>query len=156
MPVFPEERGAALHGASPDSNILSLMTAYCDSIDRGDLDGCAELFANGSWGIAGDLAEGSEAVRAVLNNVTLYDGTPRTRHLMSNVLITVDASGEKAVATSCLTVMQCVPPTFPLQTIFVGTYNDVFALQDGEWVFRERVIVPDLVGDMSCHRSDMA
>jgi hypothetical protein len=138
-----------------EQRILALMAEYCDSIDRGDLDACAALFRGGRWGIAGDLAEGEAAVRALLANVTLYDGLPLTRHLMSNVLIEVAADGDQATARSCIMVMQAVPPDFPLQPIFIGSYHDVFAREAEQWYFRERVIVPDLVGDLSRHRSDM-
>lgn len=139
-----------------EQQILALMAEYCDSIDRGDLDGCAALFRNGRWGIVGQLAEGTAAVRALLANVTLYDGIPRTRHLMSNVRIDVAADGRHATARSCLMVMQGVPPDFPVQAIFVGTYHDEFVLEAGQWRFVERAIHPDLVGDLSRHRSDMA
>ena len=135
--------------------ILALMAEYCDSIDRGDLDGCAALFRGGRWGIAGQLAEGEAAVRALLANVTLYDGVPRTRHLMSNVLIDVAADGNHASGRSCIMVMQAVPPDFALQAIFIGSYHDVFVREGEQWCFRERVIVPDLIGDLSRHRSDM-
>jgi SnoaL-like domain len=147
--------GAAAMGAA-ERRILALMKEYCDSIDRGDLDACAALFRGGRWGIAGNLAEGEIAVRAQLANVTLYDGQPRTRHLMSNVLIEVAADGAQATARSCLMVMQGVPPDFPLQPIFIGSYHDVFAREGEQWHFRERVIFPDLIGDLSRHRSDMA
>lgn len=138
-----------------EHRILALMAEYCDSIDRGDLDACAALFRGGRWGIAGDLAEGEAAVRALLANVTLYDGVPLTRHLMSNVLIEVASDGDRATARSCIMVMQAVPPDFPLQPIFIGSYRDVFVREAGQWRFRERVIVPDLIGDLSRHRSDM-
>lgn len=138
-----------------EQSILALMAEYCDSIDRGDLDGCAALFRNGRWGIAGQLAEGEAAVRALLANVTLYDGLPLTRHLMSNVLIEVAADGDHASARSCIMVMQAVPPDFALQAIFIGSYRDSFVREKQQWCFRERVIVPDLVGDLSRHRSDM-
>lgn len=133
--------------------VLALMGEYCDSIDRGDLADCAALFDNGAWGIEGDLAVGRDAVKAVLDNVTLYDGKPMTRHLMSNVMIAVD--GVTASATSCITVMQGLSD-FPLQAIFIGSYFDSFEREDGRWRFRERRIVPNLVGDLSRHRSDMA
>ncbi|MEL7046638.1 MAG: nuclear transport factor 2 family protein [Pseudomonadota bacterium] len=133
--------------------ILALMGEYCDSIDRGDLAGCAALFADGAWGIEGDLAHGADAVMAVLDNVTLYDGRPMTRHLMSNVHITVDGDGARA--QSCITVMQGLED-FPLQAIFIGTYFDSFEQREGQWIWRERRIVPDLVGDLSRHRGDMA
>ncbi|MEM1189288.1 MAG: nuclear transport factor 2 family protein [Pseudomonadota bacterium] len=133
--------------------ILALMSEYCDSIDRGDLGDCAALFAEGAWGIEGDLAHGADAVKALLDNVTLYDGRPMTRHLMSNVRITVQGDG--AQAQSCITVMQGLED-FPLQAIFIGTYFDSFSRGDGGWVWRERRIVPDLIGDLSRHRRDMA
>lgn len=139
-----------------EQEILGLLAEYCDSVDRGDLDGFAGLFAEGEWGIAGDLAAGAAAVRAVLDNVIIYEGTPNTRHLMSNVQIAVAENGESATARCCITVMQCVPGDFPLQAIFIGTYHDKLRKRDGRWQFVERVIVPDLVGDMSRHRSDMA
>lgn len=136
--------------------ILDLMNEYCDSIDRGDLAATAALFAQGSWGIAGDLATGSDSVLAVLGNVTLYDGVPLTRHLMSNVRIRVAEDALSAHASSCITVMQGIPGRFPLQAIFIGSYADEFAFVAQQWVFRSRVISPDLVGDLSFHRSDMA
>ncbi|MGL6224092.1 MAG: nuclear transport factor 2 family protein [Steroidobacteraceae bacterium] len=145
----------ALVTGRAEQRILALMTEYCDSIDRGDLDACAALFRGGRWGIAGHLAEGETAVRALLANVTLYDGLPLTRHLMSNVLIQVAADGGHATARSCIMVMQGVAPDFPLQPIFIGSYHDIFVRETEQWCFRERVIVPDLVGDLSRHRSDL-
>lgn len=141
---------------SEERAILSLLGEYCDSIDRGDLDACAALFAEGAWGIAGDLAEGADAVRAVLDNVILYDGIPQTRHLMSNLVIDTAPDGQSATATCCITVMQGVQGQFPLQAIFIGTYHDRLHKQGNAWTFTERVIVPDLVGDMAFHRGDMA
>jgi hypothetical protein len=139
-----------------ERDILDLLCEYCDSVDRGDLDAFAALFADGAWGIAGDLAEGAAAVRTVLDNVILYDGIPNTRHLMTNLQIVVDPGGMEARARCCITVMQSVPGDFPLQPIFIGTYDDRFRKQHGSWSFTQRVITPDLVGDMSRHRSDMA
>ncbi len=142
--------------ASDEQAITALLCEYCDSIDRGDLDGCAALFAHGAWGLVGDLAYGSEAVRAELDNVTLYNGLPCTRHLMSNLQVAIDEDGRTATARCCITVMQCVPGEFPLQAIFIGSYRDRLVKESGRWVFAERVITPDLVGDMSRHRADMA
>lgn len=139
-----------------EAAILDLMCTYCDTIDRGKLGACAALFSQGAWGIIGDLAHGSDAVMAQLDNVTLYDGIPLTRHLMTNVNIKLADDGQSASASSCITVMQGVPEQFPLQAIFIGSYADSFVCIDGEWVFKERAITPDLVGNMAFHRSDMA
>jgi len=136
--------------------VTELMTQYCDLIDCGDLAGCAALFEKGAWGIVGALAQGAAQVSAQLDNVTLYDGKPNTRHLLSNVAINIESSGQAATAKSCITVMQHVPDDFAMQAIFIGTYHDTFAKDGGAWYFVERAITPDLIGDMSRHRADMA
>ena len=139
--------------------IRRLLNEYCYSIDRGDLDGFADLFANGSFEVIGDPAGpavGAEAVRRVLDNVTLYDGKTHTKHVLSNVLIDVSEDGETAVAESYITLYQGLPPDFPLQAIFIGHYHDCFERARGEWQFASRRISPDLIGDLSRHRADMA
>ena len=134
------------------------MNDYCRLIDVGDIEGFARLFERGSWGVEGEPggpAVGAAQVRERLSAVPLYDGLPRTMHLMSNVDIAID-SDTSAYATSVITVMQAVPPQFPLQAIFVGRYPDRFMRDGDEWYFEERVIEARLVGDMSFHRPDMA
>lgn len=138
--------------------ILALMNEYCFAVDRGDLDGFANLFSRGSFEIEGDPGGpmvGSDAVRAMLDNVTLYDGVPHSKHVMSNVQIEVDDSGDTASAQCYLTVFQAVPD-FPLQPIFMGHYRDKFARDENGWYFTHRLIGSILVGDLSRHRADMA
>jgi hypothetical protein len=137
--------------------ILKLMNEYCYRVDTGDLDGFAALFENGSFQVLGDPAgalNGSEAVRGMLQNVTLYDGKPQSKHVMSNVQIEVD--GDSATAQCYITVFQAVAPDFPLQPIFIGHYFDRFEKGANGWYFRNREISPDLIGDLSRHRADMA
>ena len=139
--------------------IERLLNAYCYRIDAGDIAGFAELFANGRWGMVGDpagFAHGSEAVRSVLDSVILYDGVPRTRHLLTNVDIRIAADNCSATAQCYVTVMQAVPPDFPLQTIFAGRYCDEFVRRDGRWEFTSREIHAELLGDLSRHRADMS
>jgi len=140
-------------------SVNRLMNEYCYAIDRGDLDGFANLFANGRFEIIGDPGgpmRGSEAVRRMLDNVTLYDGKPNTKHVMSNLQIDVSEDGRSAVAECYITVFQGLPPDFPLQPIFLGHYQDKFEEIDGAWRFSSRRISPDLIGDLSRHRADMA
>ena len=141
------------------ATILRLMNEYCFRIDAGDLDGFAGLFEHGSFHVRGDPAgahHGSAAVRGLLVNVTLYDAKPHTKHVMSNVQIDVDESGNSATAQSYITVFQALPPDFPLQAIFIGHYYDVFEQSGDGWRFKSREISPDLIGDLSRHRADMA
>lgn len=139
--------------------IEHLMAEYCLRIDGGDFEGFAQLFEHGSWTVLGDPNggdHGSEAVLATLQNVIRYDGKPNTKHVMSNVLIDIHENKQIASAQCYITVFQAVPPEFPLQAIFIGHYNDRFERLNGEWCIRSRDISPDLPGDLSFHRSDMA
>lgn len=139
-----------------DREILRLMNEYCFRIDEGDVDGFAELFRHGTWEVLGDPgggATGREAVRAALADLVLYDGKPRTKHVMTNVQIDIEPGGQRATARCYVTVFQAVPPDFPLQPIFAGYYRDRFVCEDGEWRFEHRAISADLVGDLGRHRA---
>jgi len=139
--------------------ILRLMQAYCYRVDAGDLAGFAALFAHGTWEVIGDPRggdTGTEAVLRTLGNVILYDGKPLTKHFMSNVDIDIADSGDAASAQCYIVVFQAVPPDFPLQAIFAGHYRDHFEKSGGAWRFVRRSISPDLLGDLSRHRADMA
>jgi len=143
----------------PKKAILRLMNEYCYRIDAGDLEGFAALFEQGSFGIIGDPSGpdvGKEALLKTLQNVILYDGKPRTKHVMSNVQIDLDETGNTASAQCYLFVFQAVPPDFPLQAIFGGHYHDRFEKDASGWHFVSREISPDLLGDLSRHRADMA
>jgi len=138
--------------------ILRLMNEYCYRVDRGDLEGFAALFEHGSFGIIGDPDGpdvGSEAVLKTLQNVILYEGKPQTKHVMSNVQIDLDESGTRASAQCYIFVFQALPE-FPLQAIFGGHYHDRFEKAASGWRFVSRDISPDLLGDLSHHRADMA
>jgi hypothetical protein len=139
--------------------ILRLMNEYCYRIDAGDIEGFASLFERGSFHVLGDPSGpdvGKDAVLETLQNVILYDGRPRTQHVMSNLLIDVNESGIEATAQCYITVFQALPPDFPMQPIFGGHYHDRFARDESGWHFASREISPDLLGDLSRHRADMA
>jgi ketosteroid isomerase-like protein len=132
--------------------IRALIHEYAERIDVGDLDGLAALFADATWGSPGRGAplRGTEQVRRVYDGVILYDGTPCTKHVISNVTIELDDRGTAAAARSYFTVLQA-RPDFPLQAIIAGRYHDRFELADGSWRFADRQIIPDLIGDLSRH-----
>jgi hypothetical protein len=54
------------------------------------------------------------------------------------------------VARSYFTVFQALPD-FPLQPIIAGRYHDAFERVDGTWRFADRLILSDLIGDLSRH-----
>lgn len=133
--------------------IQALIFTYAERIDAGDLAGVAALFEHATYrSERGGAYRGSAAVRDVLTRlVRLYDdGTPRTRHVTSNLVIELDEAGGTATARSYFTVLQAVDG-LALQPIVAGRYRDRFLRVEGIWRFDDRLIFMDLVGDLSRH-----
>jgi len=134
--------------------IQALVHRYCLLIDRGDFAGVGALFAAADLQYADDgpvFRNDPAAIARMLSAfVRVYEcGTPRTRHLSSNIIVEPLADGA-AQATSAVTVLQAAPG-LPLQPIICGRYDDRFAKQDGAWRFAARRFHADLSGDLSAH-----
>jgi len=135
-----------------EQRVRALVIAYAERLDAGDLDGVAALFEHAvvHSGRLGDL-HGSAAVRGMYEPVVIYDdGTPRTKHVLGNLQISVDESGETAESRCNFTVLQAAPDA-PLQPVLAGRYHDRFVRDGDEWRYAERTIIPDLMGDLSLH-----
>ncbi len=132
--------------------ITALIHTYAERLDAGDLDGVAALFADATWRSPGrpEPLRGAVAVRRAYDAVILYDGVPCTKHVVSNVTVTPGEETTTATARSYFTVLQA-RPDFPLQPIIAGRYHDAFACAGGVWRFSDRLILPDLLGDLSRH-----
>ena len=133
--------------------IERLLYAYSDTIDRGDFESTAQLFgADGLYGMVGSAAaQGAQQVLATFQrSVRLYDGVPRTRHIVTNVVIDVEPGATSGTARSYVNVLH-QPPDSPLIPIAAGTYHDRVHLVDGQWLFAERRMHIELVGDMTTH-----
>jgi hypothetical protein len=134
--------------------IETLIMTYAERVDLGDFAGVADLFDGATYRSAlGDDVMVQGGRDAVLNNfetlVRRYpDGTPRTKHVTTNVMVEVD--GDTATARSYYTVMQQTE-VLALQPIICGRYHDAFAKQGGAWRFTDRLIFSDLIGDLSQH-----
>jgi 3-phenylpropionate/cinnamic acid dioxygenase small subunit len=137
---------------SDEQAILALIHAYAERLDDGDLDGVAALFADATWRSPAreEPLRGASAVRRAYDGVLLYDGRPSTKHVITNVTIEIAADAMTARARSYFTVLQA-RPELPLQPIICGRYHDVFARGAGGWRFADRLILPDLIGDLSRH-----
>jgi SnoaL-like domain len=131
--------------------ITALVMAYAERLDAGDLDGVAALFAHATWRSPGRVEplRGAAVVRGAYDGVLLYDGVPSTRHVVTNLVVEIDAP-DRARARSYFTVFQA-RPDFPLQPIICGRYHDVFERVAGAWRFADRLILPDLIGDLKHH-----
>jgi 3-phenylpropionate/cinnamic acid dioxygenase small subunit len=133
--------------------IEALIYGYAERIDAGDLAGVAALFDGAVYrSDRGGRYEGSAAVGEVLTRlVKLHaDGTPRTKHVTTNVVVEIDEAAGTATARSYFTVFQQTAAV-PLQPIVAGRYHDRFARAAGGWRFTERLIYMDLVGDLHDH-----
>ncbi len=74
------------------------MNEYCFRIDAGDKEGFAGCLSMALFCCRGDPGggdTGTAAVLKMLENVILYDGKTHTKHVMSNVQIEIDASGDR-------------------------------------------------------------
>jgi hypothetical protein len=69
--------------------------------------------------------------------------------VITNLVVEHEDGATHATARSYFTVMQAHEGV--LQPIIAGRYQDQFENVDGEWRFAERIIHPDLQGDLSHH-----
>ncbi|HEY2239071.1 MAG TPA: nuclear transport factor 2 family protein [Streptosporangiaceae bacterium] len=134
--------------------IANLIARYAFVTDDGDFAALGDLFAQGSFALNGGPAvHGAAAVTALAERVlqTYPDGTPRTRHVATNLLIDIDEPAGSARSRSYFTVFQSLPE-FPLQPIAAGRYRDRFTRDgDGGWRFAERAVSTDFTGDTRHH-----
>lgn len=132
--------------------IENLIYTYAERMDAGDLAGVARLFEHADYRAGDGPALGWQEVERVNRELVILheDGTPRTKHLTTNVRVELDEAGGTATAHSYFTVLQGVDGA-PLQPIVAGRYQDRFEHVDGAWRFAERRIHIDLVGDLTRH-----
>lgn len=134
--------------------IENLISRYAFLVDDGDFEGLGDLLDHCDFTLgAGPAVRGRAAVVSLARGALQLhsDGTPRTRHVTSNVLIEIDASAGTATGRAYYTVFQAVGD-FPLQAVACGTYLDRFERLEGVWRFAERSVETRLVGDTSRHR----
>ena len=138
--------------ASSERAIENLIAAYAELVDDGDFAGVGRLLADAVFTGGSGSARGPQEIEKMLReNVIVYDdGTPRTKHLTTNVAIEVDEHAGTAAARSHFTVVQAAPG-LALQAIVSGRYRDRFERRDGRWRFVERLVRTDRVGDVRGH-----
>jgi ketosteroid isomerase-like protein len=134
--------------------IQNLIYRYCERIDRADFKGIGQLFAHAAIYVPAlpEPVRGAAAVTAMYTQFTrVYpqSGTPRTRHVTSNVIIEPD--GEQAARAWSYVLVHQATEALPLQPIIGGRYADRFAKLDGAWRFTERRMEMDLFGNLSAH-----
>jgi hypothetical protein len=136
-------------------DIVQLIYTYADRIDSGDFEGVADLFAHAEITVEGtdQLYRGrEEALGMYVGTTRRYpNGTPNTKHVMTNVMVDVDEAKGTGTSKSYFTVLQEVPGSLTLQPIISGRYRDRFEKVDGSWRFAGMHIIMDLMGDLGHH-----
>ena len=135
--------------------IQTLLMTYAEHIDSGRFAEAAAMFENATYrleftGRPGTATcRGAAQVREFFAGTRVYsDGTPRTKHLITNVIIELD--GDRASSRCYATVLQQTD-VLPLQPIAAGRYVDSFERAGREWRFADRLITGFLLGDRSQH-----
>jgi hypothetical protein len=134
--------------------IRELLHRCAELVDAGDFAGSAALFAHATLTAEGTdvRVTGASAVEAAQRElVRCYDGSPRTKHVTTNVIVEVTDVDATASARSYFTVLQAVPGSFALAPILAGRYHDTFERIDGAWRFASRHTISDLIGDIGHH-----
>ena len=140
----------------PDrEEILSLLNQYSYCADSGNVEGLVALYEKGEWAMEGEkLYRGAEELREIAAKTIMYeDGTPRTRHINTNIELDIDVENGTANGRRYLTVVQQTD-ALPLQPVFSAIYFDEFIKEDGSWRFARTLVTAPLIGDMSHHEKE--
>jgi len=134
--------------------ITELLYRYGELMDAGDFEGVERLLHRARIRIAPGhegLVDSERMLAIWKATVILYaDGTPHTRHVITNPIVTLDDDASGATARSVYTVFQQMDGS--VQPIVSGRYRDRFARRADGWSFSERdYTLVDLVGDVSGH-----
>jgi 3-phenylpropionate/cinnamic acid dioxygenase small subunit len=145
----------ALEVATAVHAITTLIYSYAERIDEGDFAGVAEIFEQATLTFEGfgDAISGRDAIEKLYTHTTRRydDGTPRTKHVMTNLIVDIADDADKASSRSYFTVLQAVPGEFALQPVIAGRYRHTYDRVDGHWRIATMHIIIDLTGDLGHH-----
>lgn len=133
--------------------LANLLYIYAERMDAGDLPGVAALFEHAEIETGDAVLRDSEAMLKLWRAyVKLHaDGTPRTRHVISNPIIEIAPDRLTATVRSYYTVLQA-SDRIALQVIAAGRYHDAFEKVEGRWRFsRRNYSMLDLKGNLTDH-----
>ena len=135
--------------------IQTLLVTYAEYVDAARLADAAALFEHATYRVVREgqedpvVAQGAAEVERFFAITRVYpDGTPRTKHVITNIDIRLD--GDAATSRCTVTVFQQTE-VLPLQPIASGHYVDRFERVGGVWRFSERELRNFLYGDRSQH-----
>ena len=134
------------------TEIANLLYMYAENMDSGRLEDASEMFRDARVRTGEKVIDHVALLDSWRDVVKIYpNGTPRTKHVITNPIIEIDQAADRATCRSYYTVLQATP-TMPLQVIAAGRYHDQFERVDGKWRFSFRdYSLFDLAGDLSDH-----
>ncbi|MDT4925396.1 MAG: hypothetical protein QOG01_3109 [Pseudonocardiales bacterium] len=150
------ESTSLIAAASARDQITDLVYGYAELMDAGDFAGIGRLLGHGSISVEGsdDVVMGAEAIEEKYTRwSTRYPdtGTPKTKHVITNVIVGFGADDRTALVRAYFTVLQAVAGLLPLQPILAGRYRLSFESVDDVWRFTNLHVLWDLSGDLSAH-----
>ena len=135
-------------------DVMNLVYAYPECIDAGDFEGVGRLFEHATVEMGpGNVLVGAAEVQASFERWTRRypdDGTPHTRHTITNPIVTIDEDAGTASVRYYIHVLQRID-AFPLQPVWANRYEDHLARVDGRWRFVRRRAWGHMPGDTSHH-----
>lgn len=136
-------------------SITNLLYRYAELMDAGDLDSAAALFAHARLKADAEgtvILDSAGILRLWRGMVKIHaDGTPRTKHVVTNPILDIDEDAGTATCRSYYTVLQQTDAV-ALQVVAAGRYHDEFERVDGVWRFSFRdYSMLDLTGDLRDH-----
>jgi 3-phenylpropionate/cinnamic acid dioxygenase small subunit len=135
--------------------IANLLYEYGFLIDAGDFEGIGQLLADArliSDGAPMDVRGADAIARHYARTTRCYEdtGTPKTKHVFSNVQIEIDEGRGVARGKANYMVFQQTD-ALPLQLIITGHYEHRFEKRGDAWRIAEKKFFVDQVGDLSHH-----
>ncbi len=127
--------------------IHEAIAEYCFHFDGGEFDKWVDLFTDDGVFDAGQagVQKGKHALRAFLKNIRLTNGSPMVKHCVMNEVIKVN--GNEATAKSYIVLVRSKGEG-ALVNGLAGRYEDQLVKQEGRWLFKNRKVHFDLMGDM--------
>jgi hypothetical protein len=122
-------------------DIRDLFTKYCLYIDSGRYEDWVNCFTEdgvfdspilGRW-------QGKEKLTQFTQKYREWTGACQPRHCVMNVLISVD--GPQATGECYLLMTHAADGKTEL--VISGRYEDMIEKVDGQWLFKERKVLPD-------------
>ena len=131
--------------------IVNLLNSYPELLNTGQFEAVGELFRYGAVAVVGNpnRYQGAEEVAAMYRETTIVPPTgPDSLLYTSNLRVEID--GDTAKARSYFLAFH-QKPGHVIAPVVGGRYQDTLAKQDGRWVWKERLMHLDLVGDLAGH-----